>query len=66
MAGAGATGGIGGAIEERVFGLKEVRVFSINDWHELLRDAGFSDARIESGPIWQPVAWAEAFIEATA
>ncbi len=52
--------------EERVFGLKEVRIFTRNDWHELLRDAGFSDARVETGPIWQPVAWAEAFIEATA
>ena len=52
--------------EERVFGLKEVRIFSVDSWRELLRDAGFSDARIETGPIWQPVAWAEAFIEATA
>ena len=53
-------------IEERVFGLKEVRIFPIAKWHELLKDAGFSHARIESGPMWQPVAWAEAFIEATA
>jgi ubiquinone/menaquinone biosynthesis C-methylase UbiE len=53
-------------VEERVFGLKEVRIFPIARWHELLKDAGFSHAKIESGPIWQPVAWAEAFIEATA
>lgn len=52
--------------EQRVFGLKEVRVFSVATWHELLKDAGFSDSRIDTGPIWQPVAWAEAFIEATA
>ncbi len=53
-------------IEERVFGLKEVRIFPIAKWHELLKDAGFSHAKIETGPLWQPVAWAEAFIEATA
>lgn len=53
-------------IEERVFGLKEVRIFSIDRWHELLKDAGFSYARVDAGPMWQPVAWAEAFIEATA
>lgn len=52
--------------EERVFGLKEVRIFTLERWHGLLREAGFSDAKIEGGPLWQPVAWAEAFIEATA
>ncbi len=52
--------------EERVFGLKEVRIFPIARWHELLKDAGFAHAKIEAGPMWQPVAWAEAFIEATA
>jgi ubiquinone/menaquinone biosynthesis C-methylase UbiE len=52
--------------EERVFGLKEVRIFGVQQWRELLRDAGFSDSRIDVGPMWQPVAWAEAFIEATA
>jgi ubiquinone/menaquinone biosynthesis C-methylase UbiE len=53
-------------VEERVFGLKEVRIFPIAKWHGLLKDAGFSHAKIEAGPLWQPVAWAEAFIEATA
>jgi len=53
-------------VEERIFGLKEVRIFPIARWRELLKDAGFAHARVEAGPIWQPVAWAEAFIEATA
>lgn len=53
-------------VEERVFGLKEVRIFPVAQWHTLLKDAGFSYARVDTGPIWQPVAWAEAFIQATA
>jgi ubiquinone/menaquinone biosynthesis C-methylase UbiE len=52
--------------ENVVFGLREVRIFSIAEWVQLLRDAGFSDARVEHGPLWQPVAWAEVFVEATA
>ncbi len=52
--------------EQRVFGLKEVRIFTLEKWQSLLKDAGFAHAKIEAGPLWQPVAWAEAFIEATA
>lgn len=52
--------------ENVVFGLKEVRIFSVSEWTQMLRDAGFSDARVEVGPIWRPVAWAEVFVEATA
>lgn len=53
-------------VEEKVFGLKEVRIFTVEKWHALLREAGFSYAKIDTGPIWQPVAWAEAFVQATA
>ncbi len=53
-------------VEERVFGLKEVRIFPVDAWHRMLREAGFASAKIDTGPIWQPVAWAEAFIQATA
>jgi ubiquinone/menaquinone biosynthesis C-methylase UbiE len=52
--------------ENVVFGLKEVRIFNISEWTQMLRDAGFSDARVLTGPLWQPVAWAEVFVEATA
>jgi ubiquinone/menaquinone biosynthesis C-methylase UbiE len=52
--------------EKTVFGLKEVRIFSVDHWYELLREAGFADARVDVGPPWQPVAWAEVFVEATA
>lgn len=53
-------------VEHVVFGLEEVRIFSRAQWSTLLREAGFADARIEVGPFWQPAAWAEVFIEATA
>jgi len=52
--------------ENVIFGLKEVRVFSVAEWATMLRDVGFSDARVTHGPVWQPVAWAEVFVEATA
>jgi len=52
--------------ENVVFGLKEVRIFSVSEWTRMLADAGFSDARVTVGPMWQPVAWAEVFVEATA
>ena len=52
--------------EKIVFGLDEVRTFGVDEWKQILRDVGFADARVEVGPAWQPVAWAEVFIEATA
>jgi ubiquinone/menaquinone biosynthesis C-methylase UbiE len=52
--------------EAVVFGLKEVRTFTVAEWVQMLRDAGFSDARVQTGPPWQPMAWAEVFVEATA
>jgi len=53
-------------MENRVFGLKEVRIFGVDEWYGMLKDAGFSDARVDTGPTWQPVAWAEVFVEARA
>jgi ubiquinone/menaquinone biosynthesis C-methylase UbiE len=52
--------------ENVVFGLKEVRIFSVSEWTQMLLDVGFSDARVVPGPMWQPIAWAEVFVEATA
>jgi ubiquinone/menaquinone biosynthesis C-methylase UbiE len=52
--------------ENAIFGLHEVRIFSVPEWYALLREAGFSDARVETGPVWRPTAWAEVFVEATA
>jgi len=53
-------------VEEKVFGLKEVRIYGLQKWRELLREAGFSSATAQSGAVWQPIAWGEVFIEATA
>lgn len=53
-------------IENAVFGLEEVRIFSVPQWHRMLGEAGFASARVDVGPAWQPVAWAEVFVEATA
>lgn len=52
--------------ENVVFGLKEVRIFSVSEWTQMLLDVGFSDARVSVGPMWQPIAWSEVFVEATA
>ena len=52
--------------ERLVFGLDEVRIFSREGWKHMLADAGFASAKVDSGPLWQPVAWAEVFVEATA
>lgn len=52
-------------VEHLVFGLREVRIFSVAEWHGLLKAAGFSDVRVEVGPVWQPVAWSEVFVQAT-
>lgn len=53
-------------VENAVFGLEEVRIFSVPQWYRMLGEAGFSDARVDVGPLWQPVAWCEVFVEATA
>ncbi len=53
-------------VEERIFGLKEVRIYGLDKWRELLREAGFSSATAQSGALWQPIAWGEVFIEAVA
>ena len=52
--------------ERMIFGLDEVRIFSREGWKHMLADAGFASAKVDRGPLWQPVAWAEVFIEATA
>ena len=54
------------ASENAVFGLEEVRIFSVTQWCQLLGEAGFSDFRVEPGKVWSPVEWAEVFVEARA
>lgn len=53
-------------IENAVFGLEEVRIFSVTQWHQLLGEAGFSDYRVERGSVLSPVERAEVFVEARA
>ncbi len=49
-----------------MLGLEEVRIFSVTQWCQLLGEAGFSDFRVEPGAMWNPVEWAEVFVEARA
>jgi ubiquinone/menaquinone biosynthesis C-methylase UbiE len=53
-------------VEEKVFGLKEVRIYGLDRWEQLLKQAGFESASASSGAAWQPIAWGEVFIEAVA
>ena len=53
-------------VENAIFGLEEVRIFSVVQWYQLLGEAGFSDYRVDRGRFFSPVEWAEAFIEARA
>lgn len=53
-------------IENAVFGLEEVRIFSRTQWCQLLGEAGFSDFRVEKGRFFSPVEVAEVFVEARA
>lgn len=53
-------------MENAVFGLEEVRIFSVTQWHRLLGQAGFSEYRVDRGSLLSPVERAEVFIEARA
>lgn len=53
-------------VENAVFGLEEVRIFSVPQWYRMLSEVGFSHAKVETGPWWSPVAVAEVFVLATA
>ena len=53
-------------VENAVFGLEEVRIFSVPHWYRMLSECGFSSAKVEVGAWWNPVATAEVFVEATA
>ncbi|MFO0600806.1 MAG: methyltransferase domain-containing protein [Myxococcaceae bacterium] len=53
-------------IENAVFGLEEVRIFSVPQWYRMLSEVGFSSSRVDVGPWWSPVARAEVFVQATA
>ncbi|MFL5320315.1 MAG: class I SAM-dependent methyltransferase [Myxococcaceae bacterium] len=53
-------------VEKRVFGLAEVGTYTLEEWRQLCRDAGFAASNIAPGPIWWPVARAEVFVEAWA
>lgn len=53
-------------IENAVFGLEEVRIFSLPHWHRLLSEAGFASATVEPGPWWSPTLRPEVFVRALA
>ena len=53
-------------VENAVFGLEEVRIFSVPQWYRMLSEVGFSSARVDVGSRWSPVERALAFIQATA
>lgn len=53
-------------IENAVFGLEEVRVFSVPQWHRMLSEVGFASARVEPGAWWNPVTGGEVFVRAVA
>lgn len=53
-------------VENAVFGLDDVRIFSVPHWYRLLSEAGFSEARVDVGRWWSPVEAAEVFIQAVA
>lgn len=52
--------------ENALFGLEEVRVFSVPQWHRMLGEAGFTSAEVEPGAWWNPVTGAEVFVRAVA
>lgn len=53
-------------IEKKVFSLAEVGTYTLEEWKELVHDAGFAASNIAPGPIWWPAARAEVFVEAWA
>ncbi len=53
-------------VENAVFGLEEVRIFSVAQWYRMLGEVGFRDAKVERGAWWHPVEVAEVFVLATA
>lgn len=53
-------------IEKQIFKLAEVGTYSVEEWRELIREAGFAASNIAPGPIWWPAARAEVFVEAWA
>ncbi|MGV3623929.1 MAG: class I SAM-dependent methyltransferase [Archangium sp.] len=53
-------------VENAVFGLEEVRVFSVPQWYRMLSEVGFSSAKCEAGAWWNPVSGAEVFVRAVA
>ena len=53
-------------IEKRVFSLAEVGTYTVGEWKELVREAGFTASNIAPGPIWWFAARAEVFVEAWA
>ncbi|MFZ5441074.1 MAG: class I SAM-dependent methyltransferase [Myxococcota bacterium] len=53
-------------VENALFGLDDVRIFSVPHWYRLLSEAGFASARVDVGPWWHPVERAEVFVQAVA
>jgi ubiquinone/menaquinone biosynthesis C-methylase UbiE len=53
-------------VENAVFGLDDVRIFSVPHWYRLLSEAGFSSARVDVGAWWNPIEAALVFVQAVA
>jgi ubiquinone/menaquinone biosynthesis C-methylase UbiE len=53
-------------VENAVFGLEEVRIFSVMQWHRMLSEVGFSNSQIDRGAWYSPVEVAEVFVTAIA
>lgn len=53
-------------VENAVFGLEEVRIFSVPHWYRMLGEVGFSSSKVERGAWWSPVTAAEVFVTAVA
>ncbi len=53
-------------VENALFGLEEVRIFSVPHWYRMLGEAGFTLIRVEPGSRWNPAERALVFVQATA
>lgn len=53
-------------VENAVFGLDEVRIFSVPQWYRMLSECGFSKAQVDVGRGLSPVELAEVFVTAVA
>jgi ubiquinone/menaquinone biosynthesis C-methylase UbiE len=53
-------------VENAVFGLHDVRIFSVMQWYRMLSEVGFSRSNVERGRWYSPVEVALVFVTAVA